>query len=108
MAYDTMVFGLRLFSSGSTSSGRSSSGSPSAGASDADAASSAASASALTPADSLPPDAAVCPSLSAVPAAVVRDYPALALSQYNLTRPEQCANVLALAHNAGRLEMADM
>jgi hypothetical protein len=108
-----MVFGLNLFGGGSRRSSASSSAASSSAASSPATSAVApgppgAPGGALTSADSLPPAAAVCPPLTAVPPAVVARVPGLALSVYNLTQPERCANVLALAHNATRLEMADM
>lgn len=63
---------------------------------------------ALTSEDSSPPDAAVCPPLSVIAQPVLDAHPELQLTKYNLTKPEYCSNVLALIHNAAKLEMADM
>lgn len=46
--------------------------------------------------------------LTAIPSFMVEDRPELRLSPYDLARGMYAANVQALAHNAVRLEMADM
>lgn len=46
--------------------------------------------------------------LTAIPSFMVDDRPELKLSEYDMARGQYARNVLALAHNAVRLEMADM
>jgi len=46
--------------------------------------------------------------LTAIPQSMVDDRPELKLSEYDMSRGQYASNVLALAHNAVRLEMADM
>lgn len=46
--------------------------------------------------------------LNAIPAFMVEERPTLKLSNYDMNQSQYCSNVLALTHNAIRLEMADM
>lgn len=46
--------------------------------------------------------------LNAIPSFMVEDRPELKLSEYDMSRGQYAKNVLALTHNAVRLEMADM
>lgn len=46
--------------------------------------------------------------LTAIPSFIVEDRPELKLAEYDMARGNFAANVLALTHNAVRLEMADM
>lgn len=46
--------------------------------------------------------------LNAIPSFMIEDRPELKLSEYDMSRGQYARNVLALTHNAVRLEMADM
>lgn len=48
------------------------------------------------------------PPLSAVPDFVLSDHPELKLEPYDLKRSNYCQNVIAMPHNAVKLEIADM
>lgn len=67
----------------------------------------------LGPGDSSPAAAEEIPQtltvqLTAIPSFMVDDRPELRLSPYNLGHGQYAKNVLALTHNAGRVEMADL
>ncbi|KAI0559225.1 hypothetical protein FGB62_163g055 [Gracilaria domingensis] len=68
---------------------------------------------ALGPSDSTPAaiedlSRPLCVSLNAIAPALVEEKPELKLREYDMSRGQYAINVLALTHNAVRVEMADM